>query len=737
MSPFRSHTRLRHLVIGLAALALALPGVAVLGTAAQAATGIGVGVTDLAIANINRTACGLNSLGTTGFDTSCTGNGGQPENWGADFVAWDWAQEGISTSGLLTSAGGSNPALFAKYGGPSGSVHSSPLYAPQPGDAIVYDSPADYVAIVTAVNSDGSIQTVDGDWGGEGPGASSVLAVTIPSGQTAVGSSPDPMNGKTISAYVTPTPLPNSTTSLIPFGADTWTPPGGSARTDILAADPHGVLWDFTHTVGSTAPLGTPTQAEANWGHYRAVGLADWNEDGYPDIVAIDTTNNTMQVFLGSANGFAQTSVQIGVGWSSDFRIMGIADWNHDGHLDIIAVTLSNGDEWMYPGDLKGGTGVQVEIGGGFNNSAYGAVGAGNITGDGYNGLLTCRSDTNAMLLYPGDVTGGKGMAPWGNGIDVWDGCDGYTFFGLTDYTGDGQLDVIARDNATGALVVNPGTGAVNKASSIGTVILPGNLVTRTWKPVGTIAWTPPGSATPRVDVYLLDHTDTLWDYQKQPDGTLGQGTQLATEWTQYRPVGVADWNHDGYPDVIMINTTNNTMQVFLGSATGLSTTPTQIGGGWTSDYQIMGLADWTHDGHLGIIATTVSNGDEWFYPGDLTGGVAPQIQIGGGFTSSYLPVGVADVTGDGHYDLLTCQVDDNMLLLFAGDKTGGQAYGDGTTRMVGCNRDTAFGLVDYNGDGHPDLITMDQSTGSLILDTGTGAGWWQDNSTTTIATNF
>lgn len=45
-------------------------------------------------------------------------------------------------------------------------------------------------------------------------------------------------------------------------------------------------------------------------------------------------------------------------------------------------------------------------------------------------------------------------------------------------------------------------------------------------------------------------------------------------------------------------------------------------------------------------------------------------------------------------------------------------------------------GLVGHNGGGHPDLITRDNATGNLMLTTGTGAGWWQDNSTATITTN-
>ena len=228
---------------------------------AQATSSATSGIAALALANTNHTACGTNSLGGTGFDTSCTGNSGQPENWGADFVAWVWAQEGISTTGLLTSSGGATPATFAKYGGPNGSVHSSPVYTPQLGDAVVYDSPADYVAVVTAVNSDGSVQTANGDWGGEGPGASSVQTVTLPAGQTAAGSEPTPMNGKSIAAYVTPTAVAGLSGSEI-APADRWLLADGTGNTAADATGAHplsltssGATWATDPTRGTVLSL--------------------------------------------------------------------------------------------------------------------------------------------------------------------------------------------------------------------------------------------------------------------------------------------------------------------------------------------------------------------------------------------------------------------------------------------------------------------------------------------------
>jgi hypothetical protein len=126
---------------------------------------------------------------------------------------WVWQNSGLYSAGLTAGAGS-----FAVYGQTNGTVHTSASYVPQPGDAVVYDydgkSYADHVAIVTAINSDGSVVTANGDWNGGASSSevvfatnSSVVSVTIPAGQRAVGTIPstvDPGSHYRISAYVTP-----------------------------------------------------------------------------------------------------------------------------------------------------------------------------------------------------------------------------------------------------------------------------------------------------------------------------------------------------------------------------------------------------------------------------------------------------------------------------------------------------------------------------------------------------
>jgi surface antigen len=162
----------------------------------------------LALANVADgsglgTACGTNSLGGSGYETSCTGNGGQPEYWCADFVMWVWANNGIDVSGLSAAAGS-----FYVYGQNRGTLSNSPAV----GDAVVFDYQgggyADHVALVTKVNDDGTIETVSGDWNGlNGSEAyfssTSQVVLNTPAYDATVGDTPGVM-GMTISGYIAP-----------------------------------------------------------------------------------------------------------------------------------------------------------------------------------------------------------------------------------------------------------------------------------------------------------------------------------------------------------------------------------------------------------------------------------------------------------------------------------------------------------------------------------------------------
>lgn len=247
----------------------------------------------LASQNIGKGACSTNSLGGRGFETSCTGNGGLPEFWCADFAQWVWAMEGVADTGSLNAAA----ASFYAYGQAHGTLSNVPAV----GDAVVFDySPtggylngptADHVAIVSAVNANGTIETISGDWGGQN-GSEQVFSSTShvvgnPAYPSAVGTTSNVM-GMTISGYIAPVgvsasvPDPNQLGAFAPnlAGWARWVPPGG-----------------ITPTVNYVVGRGAPAAAQDGSG-YLAFNTSGAGGGVYQDVPVSAVAG---QSFVGTA----------------------------------------------------------------------------------------------------------------------------------------------------------------------------------------------------------------------------------------------------------------------------------------------------------------------------------------------------------------------------------------------------------------------------------------------------
>lgn len=200
-------------------------------------------------------------------------------------------------------------------------------------------------------------------------------------------------------------------------------------------------------------------------------------------------------------------------------------------------------------------------------------------------------------------------------------------------------------------------------------------------------------------------------------------------------PFGTADFDGDGRADVIDRNDATGDLWLYAGPGTrsALTATPVLIGSGWNG-MTAFGVADYNGDGHVDIIARQdiayngTAAGTLWMYPG--AGGRGPlnqnaRVQIGDGW-GGFTPFGVADWDGDGHPDVIARQD-----FAFGGTPAGslfeypgsGAYLNQGARVQIDTNWTgyTVFGIGDYNGDGHPDIVARNDAAGYLALMPGNG----------------
>ena len=168
--------------------------------------------------------------------------------------------------------------------------------------------------------------------------------------------------------------------------------------------------------VATGSPAGA---AQVRRAGYTFAGIAGYDRDRHQDIIARDNRTGLLWLYPGqSTRGYSnQGRFQIGNGWNG-YTFAGVADWDRDGHKDIIVRENASGLLWLYPGQSTRGysSTPRVQIGNGWNSFTF--AGIADWDHDGHQDIIG-RDATNRLWLYPGQSTRGysnQGRSQIGNG---------------------------------------------------------------------------------------------------------------------------------------------------------------------------------------------------------------------------------------------------------------------------------------------------------------------------------
>ncbi len=133
-----------------------------------------------------------------------------------------------------------------------------------------------------------------------------------------------------------------------------------------------------------------------------------------------------------------------------------------------------------------------------------------------------------------------------------------------------------------------------------------------------------------------------------------------------------------------------------------------------------LAVADLNHDGRPDIIVCngTWSGGDgyaSYFYLANASGGFDPGVQIGTD-THTKAAIDVGDLNGDGYTDLATRNINGAMVYLWHQDSVvPANSKFDPGIPLLNCNFGSfgSIGIGDVNGDGHNDIVVATNSAGT------------------------
>lgn len=269
--------------------------------------------------------------------------------------------------------------------------------------------------------------------------------------------------------------------------------------------------------------------------------LADLNGDGHLDVVALTPGQDLVSIFINDGNGSYGSPTT----YATATNVLDVvaADVNNDGDIDVITANLSAKGMSVFDNN---GSGIltRTDYDTGTSRPGY-SITAADFDGDGWVDIVISDADAKDLNFFFNDGDGTFDTAA----INL-DTVVGLGSLQIADITEDGKLDVVAIDGTNEKLryIKNNGSRSftvITTEYSVG--INPSDLF------VASLANNPvPISANSGSD------NITTW----QPNTVTGSplGTTNTFSVDEPQAVTSADYNNDGYNDIVVSNSNNNSL---------------------------------------------------------------------------------------------------------------------------------------------------------------------------------
>ena len=305
----------------------------------------------------------------------------------------------------------------------------------------------------------------------------------------------------------------------------------------------------------------------------------------------------------------------------------------------------------------------------------------------------------------------------------------------VADVNGDGKPDLIlANYDNPPSISVLLGNGSGGFTAAPGSPISTGNSTYPHGLAVGDVN----GDGKP--DIVTANYYGNVSVLLGNGSGgfTPAPGSPVSTGAPNYPrafSVALGDINGDGKLDAVVANYNSSTVSVLLGNGNGTFTpasgSPISLGG---SQPRSVALADLNGDGKLDIVTADEGSNNISVLLGNGNGTFAAPVLVPTG-GSGPRSVVVADVNGDGKPDLVVGNYNSGNVSVQLGNGSGGFTAAANSPFATAGSSVSSVAVADVNGDGKPDIIASNYSSGTVSVLVGNGAGNFTLTTDTPVST--
>ena len=479
---------------------------------------------------------------------------------------------------------------------------------------------------------------------------------------------------------------------------------------DVVVANPAGGIQVVLFNSAGGLQATQPSPASSGGSSPYRMALGDFNRDGKLDVIVTDNASTSATVLLGKGDGTFAAPVSYALDDISCYP--GVLDVNHDGILDVgFPCPSSHGGFLLGNGDGTFQPFLTIQ-GGGPKGTPEAIVKllAADFNRDGTTDALTVNGppDSSAgasLFVSPGPLEPSWGVSSYTFGTNPWDVTVG-------SFRNNGELDLAVTDKTANQVFVlsNNGSGTFSAPTANAVGNAPKGILT--------------GDLNGDGKLDLL----TIAQNSNQVDALLGTGTGTFQAAVAYNTTAnaspdfgvLSDFNGDGTLDLAVSDNALSAIDVFLGNGNGTFQAPVKA----TLTGASVGITagDFNGDGTIDLAAAV--NGDNSINVllgnGSLSWGET-RYALAAGSAPVFITTG--DFNRDGKVDIaFTAAGTNNYLGIMLGN-------GDGTFQpavtyaIAGGVSVGGLTVLDANRDGKPDIALVDTGNNNVLLFEGNGDG--------------